>query len=358
MIIDVHGHITHPELLARFPMPKSLGDVKGMLDNKSEAGIGLTIVGSPVGFGVMTPIPGHNNYRQGLDALKSFHEWMAKTVQSNYDRLRAYVYVNPHGADEEIALAESFLSERGFVGLIINSSIEGEYLDKRADRVFDMAGRLGVPIFVHPPAEPIGWQAFSNLRLVEQIGRFSDVGNGLAALIFRGTLERHPDVNVIGATGGGSLSMLIRRVEAAREMQQWGASAAGGPVKGPVSRRDGGPSSGDGPADRQAGVHAIAGNPGTASTAQEVGIAPIAESLSRIWVDTAGGSKGSLSINSEVLGVGRILFGTDSPPLPTALPQLVSEITSVCGGSAGAVLKGNAISLFGERLDIREELVA
>jgi hypothetical protein len=53
VIVDVHGHITHPALFERFPMPRTLLDIEGMLERKAALGIDLTIVGSPVGFGTM-----------------------------------------------------------------------------------------------------------------------------------------------------------------------------------------------------------------------------------------------------------------------------------------------------------------
>src|SRR5215207_1420459 len=97
MIIDVHGHVTHPELFKRFPMPPALADIEGMLEQKAEAGIGLTIVGSPVGFGTMMPVPGLDNYAQPLDRLASFHEWLAETVARHPGRMAAYCYTDPLG---------------------------------------------------------------------------------------------------------------------------------------------------------------------------------------------------------------------------------------------------------------------
>ena len=70
MIVDVHGHVTHPELFKRFPMPPALADIEGMLEQKAQLGIELTIVGSPVGFGTMMPVPGLDNYAQPIDQLK------------------------------------------------------------------------------------------------------------------------------------------------------------------------------------------------------------------------------------------------------------------------------------------------
>ncbi|MCA1655875.1 MAG: amidohydrolase, partial [Pseudonocardiaceae bacterium] len=64
MITDVHGHVTPPELLKRFPMPPSLGDIDGMVARKAALGIITTVVGSPVGYGTMLPVPGNDNYAQ------------------------------------------------------------------------------------------------------------------------------------------------------------------------------------------------------------------------------------------------------------------------------------------------------
>src|SRR5271168_3291867 len=172
MTIDVHGHITHPELFKRYPMPPALADIEGMLDRKSAAGIELTIVGSPVGFGTMTK-RGHDNYAQSLDELASFHEWLADTVREHAPRLAAYAYTNPFGDEKLLEQTVQTVKDGGFVGLIVNTSVNGEYLDSpRADEFFEMAAELGKPVFLHPPAEPVGSDSIEDFRLVEQVGRF------------------------------------------------------------------------------------------------------------------------------------------------------------------------------------------
>ena len=125
--IDVHGHITHPELFKLYPMPPALADIEGMLDRKSQAGIELTIVGSPVGFGTMSK-RGHDNYAQPLDRLKSFHDWLAETVQKYAPRLAAYAYTNPFGGDELLEQTAQTVRDGGFVGLIVNTSVNGRVL--------------------------------------------------------------------------------------------------------------------------------------------------------------------------------------------------------------------------------------
>jgi hypothetical protein len=129
VIVDVHGHVTHPELFERFPMPPALADIEGMLENKAALGIDLTIVGSPVGFGTMVPVPGLDPYAQPLDQLKSFHGWLAETVEAHAGRLAAYAYTNPFGGPELLEQTAATVREGPFVGLIVNSSVQGRYLD-------------------------------------------------------------------------------------------------------------------------------------------------------------------------------------------------------------------------------------
>ena len=99
-MIDVHGHITHPELFKRYPMPPALADIEGMIEQKSAVGIELTSSAARSGFGTMMRVPGLDNYAQPLDQLKSFHDWLAETVVKHTPRLAAYAYLDPFGGDE------------------------------------------------------------------------------------------------------------------------------------------------------------------------------------------------------------------------------------------------------------------
>ena len=57
VIVDVHGHVTHPELFERFRCRPRWRTSRGCSSRRRD-GIELTIVGSPVGFGTMVPVPG------------------------------------------------------------------------------------------------------------------------------------------------------------------------------------------------------------------------------------------------------------------------------------------------------------
>jgi aminocarboxymuconate-semialdehyde decarboxylase len=308
VIVDVHGHVTHPELFKRFPMPPALADIEGMLEQKAALGIDLTIVGSPVGFGTMMPVPGLDNYAQPLDQLKSFHAWLAETVRSHAGRLAAYVYTNPFGGPEMVEEAARTVREGGFVGLIVNSSVQGEYLDsERADEFFAMAAELGVPVFLHPGAEPVGSDSLRDFRLVEQVTRFFDVASSLAALVVSGRLEQYPDLELIAATAGGGVALIHNRIDAAHRSRP----PADGVVRTELSRS---------PSDY----------------------------LRNVYVDTASMNRELQLANLEFMGPERMLFGTDSPPLATPLPEAIAMVDSlpISDEDRENVLAGNARRLF------------
>lgn len=318
MVVDVHGHITHPELFKLLPMPPALADIGGMLEGKAAAGIDVTIVGSPVGYGTMVPVEGMDNFDQPLDRLQSFHEWLSETVAEHAPHLRAYAYTNPFGDDAMLAQTAETVRDGGFVGLIVNTSVRGEYLDSPGcDAFFEMAEELDVPVFLHPPAEPVGADSYAAFPLVEQIARFNDVTACLATLVFSGRLERHPRVRLLAAMAGGAIGLLGERLDAAHMMRMRGGPPGSGP-------------------------------PGGGPPAQASGGPPPSELLSRIYVDTATSSRHALQADVDVLGADRMLFGTDSPPTSTPLEAALGAVRGlgISDAERQAILGGTAQELF------------
>ncbi|WP_016905299.1 amidohydrolase family protein [Streptomyces xiaopingdaonensis] len=295
MAIDVHGHLTSPELFRRYPMPPSLADVEGMLEAKAAAGITTTVVGSPVGAGTMVKTPGVDNYRQPAGDLERFHDWLGEQVRAHPGSLRAYAYVNPLGGDAEWERAAKRLEQPEFVGLIVNSSVQGRFLDgPEADGFFAMAAHHGAPVMLHPPAEPAGGAALDDLRLVEQIARPADVTTGTAAVLFAGWLRKYPALRIIAPVCGGGLPLLLERLERARRMP---------------------PGFGGGPPGNTGQAPAPADPP-----------PPLADELRRVHVDTATPSRRALAAAVDAFGVHNVLFGTDTPPMSAPLPESLHRL--------------------------------
>uniref|UniRef100_UPI0004C9A2DB amidohydrolase family protein n=1 Tax=Streptomyces sp. NRRL S-31 TaxID=1463898 RepID=UPI0004C9A2DB len=70
--------------------------------------------------------------------------------------------------------------------------------------------------------------------------------------------------------------------------------------------------------------------------------------LRRMYVDTSPFSAAHLSLNAEVLGPERMLFGTDSPPIAAPLEDFIHMIEKLPLDKASQqlVLAGNAQALF------------
>ncbi|MET7718858.1 amidohydrolase family protein [Streptomyces sp. NPDC005407] len=312
MIIDIHGHLSPPEAARRFPMPPSLTDVDGMLAARAQAGIDLTIIGSPVGAGAMARVPGIDNYAQPRDRLRGFHAWMSGLIASFPDQLRGYVYANPFGDDDHLEGVRETLADPAFVGLITTSSVHGELLGSpRADSFFALAAEMGVPVLVHAPAEPIGTERVDDFGFVEQIGRFGDITMGMAMIAFAGWLDKYPGLRLIGATGGGALALLPERLQTAARPRHWGGGAPSAPPSAPPA-------------------------------------ADPAAALQRMYVDTSTFSPAHLGLNAEVLGPERLLFGTDSPPMSVPLEEFMRMIEKlpIDKASRQLILGGNAEALF------------
>jgi predicted TIM-barrel fold metal-dependent hydrolase len=308
MTIDVHGHVTPPELLKKFPMPPSLGDIDGMVERKAALGITTTVVGSPVGAGTMLPVAGIDNYAQSADSLARFHDWVAETVRERAGRLAGYVYLNPLEGTAAVARAAELLALPEFVGLIVNSSVRGEYLnDSRSDEFFAMAAETGAPVLLHPPAVPVAASSMRAVGAIEHVVRPCDITMGVAAVLLAGRLRDFPGLKLIAPNAGGALALLAEKLDMAQ-------------------RRDG-----------------IEGP-------------PVSTQLRQLYVDTGTPSVTALRAAAEVFGPDRMLFGTDSPPLATPLDAALGAIAALdlSQEDTAKVLRGNAEALFG--LDGVDEL--
>ena len=118
----------------------------------------------------------------------------------------------PFDNDQILKETERAITEYQLKGIMINSSVNGEYLDSpRAIPFFELVTKLNVPLFVHPPKFTIGNEKMEIFRLPEMLGRPFDTTLSLTRFIFCGGFERFPDLKIVCAHVGGALPMLPGR---------------------------------------------------------------------------------------------------------------------------------------------------
>jgi predicted TIM-barrel fold metal-dependent hydrolase len=219
-------------------------------------------------------------------------------VREKAGRLAGYVYLNPF---EDVATAAELLAQPEFVGLIVNSSVRGEFLnDARSDEFFAMAEETGAPVLLHPPAVPVGADAMKAVGAIEHVVRPCDITMGVAAILLAGRLQRFPGLKLIAPNAGGALALLAEKLDMAQQRAK---------VDGP----------------------------------------PISQQLRQIYVDTGTPSVNALRAAVEVFGPERMLFGTDSPPLATSLDAALASVAALglSDVDTAKVLQDNAAAFFG-----------
>ncbi|RKR92085.1 aminocarboxymuconate-semialdehyde decarboxylase [Micromonospora pisi] len=323
-------------------MPRTLGQVEEMISAKLACGVRATIIGSPVGGGAMVPLPGVDNYAQSEDDLARHDAWLAGLVDRYPERLRAYVYVNPFGGAAHLHRVAQTVRQPQFVGLIANTSVAGRYLDApEAEDFFALAAEVDLPVLLHPPAKPAAGAGLENLLLIEQLGRFGDVTIGLACCVLGGWLDRFPGLKLIGPTAGGALGLLVEKLDRIMRPTHWDGAPA--PPQGPSPQQD----------RPAAGTARSAMGPPRLMRRLAALAAPPSSYLPRIWVDTATPSANAVDLALRIFGPDRVLFGTDSPPLPHSESGATLDLLDrlgVTGAVRDGIGEGNALALFGDRL--------
>ena len=278
MIIDMHCHLSPPKWAETRPMNPAFIDIEGFFREKEQAGVTLSVISNNA-VGIR-----HND--QDFDRIRECEDF-ALEVTEKYPRRAAFLLgIDPFGGRKMLYEAEKAITQLGFKGILVNSSIDGVYLDAPdAAEFWELVGSLNIPVFMHPPAQPPGSKGIQDVRLVGSVARWNDVTLGLASIIFAGILEKYPALPLIGSLGGGGLAMLKDRLDAVYSHKE-------AFVVPPLD--------------------ALSDLPST--------------SLKQIYVDSCIYNSAVLAWNLSVFGSDHIVFGTDVPPYPTSTAAMVQVI--------------------------------
>ena len=311
-MIDCHSHVLPDAALARFPGGDSPRYVTAerrvlgrLLEAQAAAGITHAIVSDSFYMEhAAEALPAWSS----TDRAKLYNDALADLVARHPDRLWGLGCLDPW-AGEAAARELERCAELGLRGALINPADGPRYLDDPAARpLLAAAERLRLPLFVHPTRDLPANEHYEDFILSLIVGRPAQTAVCAARLIFTGTLDRHPDLQLLLAHGGGVLPFVAGRLDAT-----WAAYRAAGRWHGP-----------------------------------DVLAHPPSTYLNRFHVDTNTWSTPSLRLLLDVLGPDRLLFGTDQPPVWFPLEQSITALAglALADGDATLIRRSNAARLF------------
>ena len=240
---------------------------------------------------------------KGARWSRLLNETVAEIVQKYPDRLSMLAVVPLQDGVEAAQELEYGIKQCGAVGAIIAANLNGGNLDSLTlDSFWSAAAELDVPIFIHPTQpEPVPRTDVYNMMFVCQYTYDSTVTVG--CLIFSGVLDRHPNVNFILSHGGGYFPYQVGRFDQAYR-----------------------------PSEIERGV------PAQRPSAY----------LRRFFYDTIVYTPASLKFLKDLVGVDRLLLGTDFPfpghdPDPLGLYQRTGfseeEVNAIAGDNSARLFR-------------------
>ena len=174
-----------------------------------------------VGHQVLSPMPELFCYwadaHDAATYCRDMNEWLGAHIDDSFDCFGIVPM-----QDAEMAAAElEHVSRLGLRGVEIGSNVEGEYLHSgRYEVVLAEAERLDLAIFIHP-FHPAGFETISGGPAASGVTFPNEIGFALGGLIAEGVFEEHPSLRLLASHGGGSLAMLLPRMD-----RMWAMDAA------------------------------------------------------------------------------------------------------------------------------------
>jgi len=195
--------------------PKLLDLGAGRIAAMDEAGIDLQVL-SLAAFAL-----------EGLDAAtgtalaRDVNDELAAAVRANPTRLAGFATVALKDPGAAVVELERSILNLGFVGLMLNGTVEGRFMDDPAFLpVFEAAARLGVPVYLHPaPAPKVVKAAYfsglpgelGNMLSIAGWGWHAETGLHTLRLIVSGLFDKVPGLQlVVGHMGEGLPYALAR----------------------------------------------------------------------------------------------------------------------------------------------------
>lgn len=157
-----------------------------------------------------------------LAASQIQNDALGRLVQRDGERFDALATVPMQAPELAARELERAMRERGLLGVMIGSNINGKNLDDpNLEPFWATAEALRAVILVHP-VKIAGADRQKSYYLKNTIGNPLDTTIAAGSLIYGGVLDRHPDLRVVLSHGGGFLPYQLGRFRHAWQVREEG----------------------------------------------------------------------------------------------------------------------------------------
>lgn len=170
------------------------------------------------GMQVLSPMPELLSYwlapEDGRVLCNHLNEVIADMVRREPARFVGLGAVPLQDVDLAIEVLDHVVHQLGLAGVEIGCNVNGAVIgDPRFLPFFEAAAAWGAAVFVHP-LRPSGMDRLVGPAALEQVLAFpGETGLAAASMITGGTLARLPGLRIAYSHGGGSLALLLPRLQ-------------------------------------------------------------------------------------------------------------------------------------------------
>ena len=190
-------------------------DIEGVLSAQHEVGVERVLLSPwvPLLYYDAEPEDGLARARLQNDALAG----LARATPERVAVLGALPLQDPELAADEL---RSLMQGGVLKGVEVAASVRGVFLgDARFEPFWDAAETGGALVFVHPTTRGFDSPAFQDHYLWNTVGNPLETAVTAAHMVMAGVMERHPELRVLLAHGGGALMAVRGRLRHAHGFQ-------------------------------------------------------------------------------------------------------------------------------------------
>ena len=152
----------------------------------------------------------------GTALARDANDQMAEAIRNYPDRMAGLTVIAPQDPQRAAQELERGMTTLGLKGAIVNSHIDGEYLDERKYwPLLEAAAALDAPIYIHPTAPPAEMGADYVWRGLEgALAGFShEVWLHTMAIITSGAMDEFPNLKIVIGHMGEGMPLLMYRFD-------------------------------------------------------------------------------------------------------------------------------------------------